>query len=125
MNDQHPALMTMIALQHAANVADARAAYALYQAMRTEDLLNLQEAHTLDVAAATTPEAIAFGAGRLALIAAVLSQRGAAVLTTTKNNAASITCPFCGAVSYNANDIAHQYCGACHRYHDPDADVAP
>jgi ribosomal protein S27AE len=29
----------------------------------------------------------------------------------------NITCPFCGAVSYNPNDIKFQYCGNCHRFH--------
>ena len=26
----------------------------------------------------------------------------------------SITCPKCGSVSYNPNDIAQGYCGRCH-----------
>ena len=26
------------------------------------------------------------------------------------------TCPRCGAVSYNANDIAQRYCGRCHKF---------
>jgi len=25
-------------------------------------------------------------------------------------------CPFCGAVSYNENDIENGYCGRCHEY---------
>lgn len=29
----------------------------------------------------------------------------------------TVTCPFCGRVSYNANDVAENYCGACHVYH--------
>jgi hypothetical protein len=29
-------------------------------------------------------------------------------------NQPSITCPRCGSVSYNRNDIAQGYCGACH-----------
>lgn len=29
----------------------------------------------------------------------------------------SITCPRCGRTSYNPNDVAHRYCGACHAYH--------
>lgn len=28
------------------------------------------------------------------------------------------TCPHCGRVSHNPNDLAHRYCGACHRYAD-------
>lgn len=28
----------------------------------------------------------------------------------------SFTCPDCGAVSYNANDIREQYCGRCHTF---------
>lgn len=27
-------------------------------------------------------------------------------------------CPFCDRISFNPHDIAHRYCGACHRYHD-------
>ena len=30
----------------------------------------------------------------------------------------SITCPQCGAKSYNKHDIAERYCGACHLFHD-------
>lgn len=26
------------------------------------------------------------------------------------------TCPSCGHVSYNANDIGNRYCGACHKF---------
>jgi hypothetical protein len=29
----------------------------------------------------------------------------------------SYECPDCHAVSYNPNDIANRYCGACHRFH--------
>lgn len=29
---------------------------------------------------------------------------------------ATYTCPHCGAVSYNPNDLAEQYCGRCHRF---------
>ena len=32
-------------------------------------------------------------------------------------NEPSIACPKCGRVSYNPNDIANQYCGACHAFH--------
>ena len=28
----------------------------------------------------------------------------------------SYTCPRCGAVSYNRNDIAQRYCGRCHKF---------
>jgi hypothetical protein len=31
---------------------------------------------------------------------------------------AAITCPRCGRTSYNPNDIAQRYCGACHRFHE-------
>jgi len=27
-------------------------------------------------------------------------------------------CPHCGAVSFNANDIAHDYCGQCKQWKD-------
>jgi ribosomal protein L37E len=33
----------------------------------------------------------------------------------------SITCPRCGATSYNLNDVKHRYCGACHQFHDDPA----
>ena len=58
-----------------AAILDARTAYAAYDSMRTEELLRLQMAHQLDQADATLPETIAFGGGRLALIAAVLQKR--------------------------------------------------
>jgi hypothetical protein len=35
-----------------------------------------------------------------------------------KSEPPSITCPQCGATSYNLNDIEHRYCGRCHRFHD-------
>lgn len=57
-------------------IADAQEAHALYHTMRTEELLRLQAAHQADQADATTPQSLAFGAGRLALIAAVLKERG-------------------------------------------------
>jgi len=58
-----------------AYVADARETYALYETMATEQLLTLRNAFEMDTADATAPETIAFGAGRLALIAAVLKTR--------------------------------------------------
>jgi hypothetical protein len=61
---------------HLATV-DARAAYDLYSTMRTDALRELLAAHRRDSEGATTPEAIAFGAGRQALIAAVLKTRAA------------------------------------------------
>ena len=30
----------------------------------------------------------------------------------------SFTCPSCGAVSHNHNDIRERYCGACHQFKD-------
>lgn len=30
----------------------------------------------------------------------------------------SITCPVCQRTSYNPHDIAHRYCGCCHRFLD-------
>jgi len=30
-----------------------------------------------------------------------------------------IRCHTCGRVSYNLKDIDERYCGACHRFHDP------
>jgi hypothetical protein len=56
---------------------DARTAYAAYECMRTEELLRLQLTLQVNQAHAVTPEALAFGGGRLALIAAVLQKRGA------------------------------------------------
>lgn len=57
------------------SVTDAREAYVLFESMRTPELLDLQVAHQADLMDATKPESIAFGAGRLALIAAVLKAR--------------------------------------------------
>lgn len=34
------------------------------------------------------------------------------------NDRPSITCPQCGMVSYNPNDISNRYCGNCHLFHD-------
>ena len=34
---------------------------------------------------------------------------------------ATYTCPVCGAVSHNANDVARRYCGRCHRFGDDPA----
>lgn len=67
--------MTADELRTAA-ILDARTAYGAFESMRTEELLRLQMAHQLDLADAKTPEGIAFGGGRLALIAAVLRKRG-------------------------------------------------
>ena len=36
-------------------------------------------------------------------------------------SAPSFTCPRCGAVSYNLNDIANSYCGRCHAFVDDEA----
>lgn len=59
-----------------AAVIDTRAAYAEYETYSTDELRRLQIAHQLEAVDAVTPEAIAFGGGRLALIAAVLRKRG-------------------------------------------------
>jgi ribosomal protein L37E len=32
----------------------------------------------------------------------------------------SIVCRFCGAESYNPNDIKYRYCGRCHRWQESD-----
>lgn len=58
-----------------AAIQDARTAYQGYEAMHTEELLHLQAVHQSDQARATTPESLAFGGGRLALIASVLARR--------------------------------------------------
>lgn len=57
-------------------IADARAAYGLFEVMPTEELRRLAIAHELDLAQASAPESLAFGGGRLALIRAVLKARG-------------------------------------------------
>jgi len=67
--------MTLMRTEFDAYVADAREAHALYETMRTDQLLDLRAAFEADQAKATMPESIAFGAGRLALIAAVLKAR--------------------------------------------------
>lgn len=32
----------------------------------------------------------------------------------------SFTCPVCGSVSYNPNDVRERYCGRCHGYTEAD-----
>lgn len=39
-------------------------------------------------------------------------------------NGTSYTCPRCGAVTWNKNDLANKYCGKCHRF-ESDSDTAP
>jgi hypothetical protein len=60
-------------------IFDARAAYADYERRPTDELIRLQLSHAVDLEHAQTPEGIAFGGGRLALIAAVLKKRGVGV----------------------------------------------
>jgi len=52
-----------------------RTAYAAYQAMPTPELWRQLQQGMVDQTDLTTPEAIAFGAGRLALLAEVLTRR--------------------------------------------------
>jgi hypothetical protein len=59
-----------------AYVEDAEAAHALFEQMGTRELTRLRQAFTLDLADADKPEGIAFCAGRLALLTAVLARRG-------------------------------------------------
>jgi hypothetical protein len=66
----------MLTGDYTAFVADARQAHALYESMRTKELVDGFVRGLQDLAHASTPESIAFGAGRLALIAAVLKARG-------------------------------------------------
>jgi hypothetical protein len=54
---------------------DARQAHALFSTLQTAELRDLLAAHRADMEAATAPETIAFCAGRMALIAAVLATR--------------------------------------------------
>jgi hypothetical protein len=56
-------------------IVDARVAYAAFQRMPSDALLRLQIQHQVDQDHLTLPETIAFGGGRLALIAAVLKTR--------------------------------------------------
>jgi hypothetical protein len=58
-------------------IADANAAHAMFASMRTEELERLRTAHRRDLETAETPESLTFGAGRLALIDAVLKTRAA------------------------------------------------
>lgn len=58
-----------------AAMLDARASYAEYESYSTDKLQRLQIAYEIDLLDTTTPEGIAFGGGRLALIAAVLRKR--------------------------------------------------
>ena len=41
------------------------------------------------------------------------------------NTASSFTCPRCNRTSHHPSDVAHQYCGACHRYFHEDILNAP
>ncbi len=34
------------------------------------------------------------------------------------------TCPRCGRTSWNQNDVAHRYCGACHAFEADDLGAA-
>lgn len=34
------------------------------------------------------------------------------------DDAAAFTCPCCGAVSHNSNDVRERYCSRCHRFVD-------
>ena len=54
---------------------DARLAHTLFVGMPTKELRALLVAHQTDLAGMTAPESIAFGGGRIALIAAVLKTR--------------------------------------------------
>jgi hypothetical protein len=55
---------------------DEQEALALYRTMRSDELRELRAAHASDQRQATRPESVAFGIGRLALIATVLRERG-------------------------------------------------
>jgi hypothetical protein len=97
-----------------AAILDARTAYAAFDSMSTQELIGLQMAHAIDLGHQSTPEGIAFGGGRLALIAEVLRRRGA-------NGAPlppSIVCPRCRGRSFHPRDIAERYCGYCHAFHE-------
>jgi hypothetical protein len=100
-----------------AAIEDARKTYAHFETMATEELIRLQMAHAVDLGHAQTPEGIAFGGGRLALIAAVLQRRG-----EVGTPPPSIVCPRCHARSYHPRDIAEKYCGACQSFHDATLD---
>jgi hypothetical protein len=107
---------------HMAFALDARSALVVFESMRTEELLHLQWAHEADQAQATSPEAIMFCGGRLALIANVLGKRG---IRRDHATVPSITCPTCRRTSYQTRDIAEKYCGFCHRFHDDPAPEVP
>jgi hypothetical protein len=59
----------------AAAILDARTCYAQFETYSTAELQRLQMVQQIEQAHATTPESLAFGGGRLALIAAVLKKR--------------------------------------------------
>jgi hypothetical protein len=46
------------------------------------------------------------------------------VNVTRLRDTASFTCPRCFATSYNPNDVRENYCGVCHDWTVPDADLA-
>lgn len=83
--------MTSAEEYHVAFVLDSRTAFAVFESMATYELLALQAAHELDQAVATAAESIVFGAGRLALIAKVLRDRGAVPRGTSQSSQRSQT----------------------------------
>lgn len=46
---------------------------------------------------------------------------GGSGIAARQEDPPSFTCPRCGAVSFNPNDIRERYCGRCHVFVDGDA----
>lgn len=94
-------------------------AIAPLNAMQLAGLLQLALRHpgvepNTRLAAATFIKAVRFYFRELPAISEVL-RRG-------YRDAGVFTCPHCGMTSHNPNDVAHAYCGACHRFaEDEDA----
>jgi hypothetical protein len=68
---------------------DARGAFELYQTMTVIDLESLLAAHEADMAEAASPESIAFGGGRIALIRAVLKAKTESEATKTPSRSST------------------------------------
>jgi hypothetical protein len=65
-------------------------------------------------AASTLGEAVPAVVGMIELLRALLL-----ALVPLGEKLALFTCPICGKTSHNPGDLAHSYCGACHRFIGP------
>lgn len=47
-----------------------------------------------------------------------LVKKNPGLMTALYGETPSYTCPRCGAISHNPNDLRERYCGACHKFED-------